>query len=318
MGRTLEALKRDAKPHTDEDAPESVPSPTAEAEADPDEENAAPAEVPYIEVGGRGKLMDASPSVLVSSPPPVAAKSKSLRLVVPSPRPAVLAEGQRGFEFQPVLRTGLERSGRVAAEIVAFHDPAHPVSEQYRQLFAKIQEGMRVPEPYVLLFTAASRGVGTTTAVLNLAVTGCAAGRRRVAVVDANMSRPAAASRLGVTPAAGLAEVLRGTAALEQALAVTPVPALHLLAAAGPNDGAGLLVEDNLRWLAARLRERFDLVFVDGPAWEGDRADLVLAALAEAVYLVVDSGETENPAVRQATRALAQRGSRLGGLIVIQ
>jgi Mrp family chromosome partitioning ATPase len=121
-----------------------------------------------------------------------------------------------------------------------------------------------------------------------------------------------------VVPAAALGEVLRGTAALAQALAATPVPELHLLAAAAPGDAAGLLVEDNLRWLAARLRERFDLVLVDGPAWEGGTNDLVLAALADAVYLVVDAAETDTPAVRQLTRALAQRGSRLGGLIVIQ
>jgi Mrp family chromosome partitioning ATPase len=318
MGRTLEALKRDAKPHTEDEVPEPAPCPAVEQAADSGAETAAAEDVPFIEVGGRGKPMDASPSVLVSGPAAAMPRDKSLRLVVPSPRPAVLAEGQGGSVFQPLLQTGTERIGRVAPEIVALHDPAHPVSEQYRRLLVKIHEGMPAPQPYVLLFAAVAHGVGTTTAVLNLAVTSALAGRRRVAVVDANVARPAAAGRLGVTPGVGLSEVLRGTAALEQALAATPVPALHLLAAPAPGDAAGLLVEENLRWLAARLRERFDMVFVDGPAWEGGPADAVLAALSDAVYLVVDAAETDTPAVRQVTRALAQRGSRLGGLIVIQ
>jgi Mrp family chromosome partitioning ATPase len=210
------------------------------------------------------------------------------------------------------------RTRPIRQDIIAFHDPQHPVSEQYRKLYAKMQDGIAAAESYLLLFTAAARGVGTTTAVLNLAVTSCTGGRRRVVVVDANLGCPAAMERLGATHEVGLADVLRGSAGLEQALAVTALPHLLVLGAPTPNRSEGLFLEDNIRWLAARLRERFDLILVDGPAWEGGPADSVLASAADAVYLVVDSAAADTPTANRIARTLAQRGSRFGGLIVVQ
>jgi Mrp family chromosome partitioning ATPase len=198
------------------------------------------------------------------------------------------------------------------------HDAAHPVSEQYRTLWAKIQDELPGAGPHVLLFTAAARGVGTTTAVLNLAVTSCAGGGRRVVVVDANLARPAAAGRLGMTHGPGLAEVVRGSAALEQALAATSPPRLHVLAAGAPTQAAELLLQDSVRWLAARLRERFDLILVDAPVWEACPVDSILAGVADAVYVVVDATDADAPAVHELRRTLAQRGCRCGGLIVVQ
>jgi Mrp family chromosome partitioning ATPase len=121
-----------------------------------------------------------------------------------------------------------------------------------------------------------------------------------------------------VIHAAGLAEVLDGTVALEQALAATPQSHLHVLAATSPHAMDRMIAEENVRWLAARLRERFDLIFVDGPAWEGSDAPAALAIMADAVYLVLEAGEAESPAVRKITRTLAGRGCRLGGLIMAQ
>ena len=60
-----------------------------------------------------------------------------------------------------------------------------------------------------LLFAGAADDVGTSTVLLNLAVT-LARQEATVTVVDAHLARPALADRLGLPPAPGLREVLAG------------------------------------------------------------------------------------------------------------
>ncbi len=319
MGKMLEALRRAGNPSLTDGATELTAGPPPAAHDEP-AETAPGEEMPFIEVGGRGRAVDGSPSVIIAcAPVPAALVDRKVRLDPPAPRTPVFTDGgQRGFSFQTIAPEPPARLSRVAPEVIAYHDPGHAVSEQYRALFARIQESLLVNEPHILLFTAVAAGTGTTTALLNLAVTGCGDGKRRVAVVDANLARPAVVKRLGMVHAAGLAEVLNGTTALEQALAASPQPRLHVLAGTTPGHTGALLKEENVRWLAARLRERYDLILVDGPVWEADNDAAALGAVADAVYLVLDAGASDSPAVRKVTRTLAQRGCRLGGLILAQ
>jgi Mrp family chromosome partitioning ATPase len=315
MGRMLEALKRVPASAAAEAA--ALPDAAAAAALEPAE--SAACEVPYIEVGGAGRTVEASPSVtLPSASLPKAVGERSLRLNPPALRtPVLTGTGPRDVCFLEREPAPADPGPRVASEIVAFHHPDHAMSGQYRSLFTRIHDGMMTSPPHLLMFTGVTPGAGTTTALLNLAVTGSAGGARRVAVVDANLCRPAAAQRLGVVPTAGLTEVLRGNVALERALAASPQPHMQVLGAVALAEPERLLTEENLRWLGARLRERFDLIFLDGPAWGSD-ATLALGALADAVYLVLEGAEVDTPAVRRITRALAQRGCRLGGFLTIQ
>jgi hypothetical protein len=207
MGRTLEALRRTDKPTRPEEMLEPAGSPPPPADHAAEGEMMDSDEVPFIEVGGRGRALEASPSVLVDCPPMISAESlladRKMRFDPVTPRAPLFADGaSRGFIFQPAAPTAAPPMNRVAPEITAFHEPAHPLSEQYRTLLARIEEGIVGNAPHILLFTAVTPGAGTTTMLLNLAVTSCGNGNRRVLVVDANLSRPAVARRLGVIHAA--------------------------------------------------------------------------------------------------------------------
>jgi Mrp family chromosome partitioning ATPase len=314
MGRMLEAMNRNARQRSLEDvaAPESVSPPSHEdaAAGSADESD----EVPFIEVGGRDKAVDGSPSVL-QAPLPRALDRRPVD--GPLPRAPILTEAvHRRFIFRPVEPAA--KTGRVAAEVIAYHDATHAVSEQYRALLARIQSTLPASEAPVVLLMALKRGAGTTTTLLNLAVTWCKQGHQRVVAVDAHAERPALARRLGVAPEAGLADVLGGRRALEQALVESPQTGLYLLGTAVAERTGQFLSEENVRWLLARLRERYEAVLVDGPTWDPARDSAPFLSVADAVYLVLDGSEADTPAVRQATRCLAQRGCRLGGLILGQ
>jgi Mrp family chromosome partitioning ATPase len=155
----------------------------------------------------------------------------------------------------------------VASELVTFHQPDHPVSRQYEALFSQLSiEATDDCPTAALLFTALAAGAGTTTSVLNLAIAGCSRHKKKMVVVDADLARPAVAGRLGAARGPGLQDVLRGKVGLEQAVHTTPIRNLFVLPAGNPCDDEATS-PDAFRWVVAWLRQRFDLVLVDAPAW---------------------------------------------------
>jgi Mrp family chromosome partitioning ATPase len=289
MGRMLEALKR-----TEETKP--VQEPVLAALALEPEEPAAE-EMPFIEVGGPSKPGE-----------------PKLRLELPAPRPPSL---QVWSPQSVALQTGpgaVPPKERVAAELVAFHQPEHPVSQQYAALVAQMADEPVGNAAPVLVLTALAPGSGTTTCLLNLAIAGCKKYARRVVVIDANYLRPAAAARLGVPAVSGLNDLLQGKVALEKAILATSIEHLHVLPGGAAAKSSGS--DEAFRWVLAWLGQRFDLILVDAPPWDGGNELRALVSAANAVYLVVDAAEAEKPEVRTVTRELARAGSRMGGLIV--
>src|SRR5205085_8748466 len=112
-------------------------------------------------------------------------------------------------------------ASRFARELVAFHQPEHEVSDEYRRLLSDIEAQVGADAGKALLFTSALAGAGTTSVLLNLALTRARRDAGKVAVVDANLDRPAVAKRLGAAPAPGLREVLSRTVPLAWGLQET-------------------------------------------------------------------------------------------------
>jgi Mrp family chromosome partitioning ATPase len=298
MGRMLEALKRSEEPI-------STPEPAlAAVRPQPAQEAPAEEEMPFIEVGGPRQQSESKTRLEESTP----------RLELPTPRQASLQVwAPQGVALQSCSQPTLPRP-RVAAELIAFHQPEHPVSQQYVALFNQLDGESSDGAAAVLVLTALTAGAGTTTATLNLAISGCKNHAKRICIVDANQRRPAAAARLGVNAAIGLQEVLEGKVALERAMQTTPVEGLQVLAGgAGESAHANA---DAVRWVLAWLRQRFDIILVDAPPVDSEDALKALLPAATAVYVVVDTTETNKPEVRALTRNAARLGSRLGGLIV--
>jgi Mrp family chromosome partitioning ATPase len=286
MGRMLETLRSNGAPQPPPDSLLTADSP----EPDP--------EMPFVEVGGprpapvpqAPHLESAAPSIATLQPWP--------------PRSVVLQPA-------PALRP---RAAQVAADLIAFHQPDHAVSAQYAAMLAQMTNESNTDAPPVLLLTGLAPRAGTTTVVLNLAVSGCRQHQQHLVVVDANRIRPAVAQRLGLGDALGLAEVLEGKVALEKAVQATLQPGLSVLPAGAATQDT-LWSPEAMRWMLAWLRQRFDVVLVDAPSADGKELCSLIPAV-DAVYLVVDSGEAEQPQVRALTRAIAQMGSRFGGTIV--
>jgi Mrp family chromosome partitioning ATPase len=308
MGKMLETLRQrgtDRRP-----APQDGPATAAGSE----DGSLLPAveeseEVPFIEVGGKHVPMDASPAVLATAertPRPV-------RLTAPATNEVASVTGL-SVEFRPVAAELPPPQTRFAPTLITFHRPEQAQSRQYQALAASLLTALPAARSRVLLFTAVAPGAGTTTVLLNLAISLARQGKSRVGVVDANWRRPAVAEQLGLPEVPGLAELLSGSVGLGQVLQETGQANLLALTAGRCGAGAGpRLGGEAMRGLLRQLRERFELVLLDGPCWPLEQGLLALAQGCEAVYLVSPQGEAEAPETARLLQTLPQQGVPLRG-----
>jgi Mrp family chromosome partitioning ATPase len=305
MGRMLEALKQGSQ-RLSAVAAAKIPDPPLPAEEGQTEPEEELEEFPFIEVGGGpGKKLEASAAVMAT--PMAQAKPEKL---IPKPKataaaaPTLTQPGPMTVAFEPWPGQGGQR---VAAEIISFHQPEHAVSRQYDALFERVAEGSRI-----LLFAGAAPKAGTTTVLLNLAFSGSMRFHKRLAVVETNLVCPALAERLGLAAAPGWAEILAGTVALEKALQPTVHPLLFALTA---TEKVGNIPGEALHWVLGWLRERYDLVLVDGPVLEDGQSLLPLSETCDSTFLVLP----QNSGAESACTPIAARlGLRLRGLIHTQ
>jgi Mrp family chromosome partitioning ATPase len=311
MGRTLDTL-RHSEAHRTARAAVAPPAGTPPEECVVDW--TLQEEVPFIEVGAPGKSVEVSP-LLVKHPPQAKVQPPHPPLakgVAKAPAVVNLTETKPmavAFEAWP----GPAIAPGIAVEVIAHHQPEHPVSKEYASLLDKILQTHTGPGPHVLMLCGIRPRVGASTVLLNLAVI-AARRRRRVAVADINRARPSLATRLGHVGSASVQDVIAGSLAIGQAVAATVIPALHLLPCGGPVKASDPLCAEAVSWLTAWLRERFDVILIDGPCVE-ETADLaVLTASTDGIYLVLPQGEGV-AATRCVAQTIARMGGRLRGLI---
>ena len=327
MGRMWDALRRDDITASATEQPLAMPAPTEDAEA----QLTSTEEIPFIEVGPR-KSMEASPSVLACAPSSSGDRrtgSVSCR-VGDAVHPAADAAGSplathhspfatrppRSVQFR-TLPNRAKRSS-LAAELVAYHAPNQGATQQYRDVLdALLNTSAAAARPSALLFTSSQPGCGATTTLLNVAITAAEQTQQRVVVVDANFRRPAVAQRLGLPAAPGLREAMAGAAALDEVIQATEQANLFALPA-GIRTASGVrFIAETLRSLLRQLCQRYPLVFVDGPHWDGKPDGTALAAACDAVFLVAPESEAESPQTDALIQLIPTQGARLAGCILV-
>lgn len=316
MGRMLESFKRS-------DAPRPAASPQAGAKPHADdcvmEWALNDAEVPFVEVGGPNKLVEGSAEVMAAAHPPQAKQPphpptekafvKSTLLVqLTEAKPLTVA-------FEPWTGLAMSSSG-IAPEIVAFHQPGHAISKQYTELWNTMMASLPVTSSHVVLLAGLRPQIGATTVLLNLAAAGALQAKRRVAVVDAQMRRPSVAARLGFTPDVGLLDVVAGQAALEHTIVKTTIPGLHALPMPSSHSDA-TPTREAAAWLMGQLRERFEVILIDGPTVQDPAALAVFAQVADALFLVAPQGESTS-LPRDVLQTIARLGGKLRGMLHTQ
>jgi capsular exopolysaccharide synthesis family protein len=119
-------------------------------------------------------------------------------------------------------------------------------------------------------------------------------------------------------PRSGLSNVLTGNATLQQGVVrSTVLPSLFVLpAGTPPPNPAELLASSNMKDILVELREQYDHIVVDTPPTLSVTDAVVMATRADAVILVIRSGQTTKQALRRARELLVQVNAKVSGVLL--
>jgi capsular exopolysaccharide synthesis family protein len=168
----------------------------------------------------------------------------------------------------------------------------------------------------VVQVTSPRSADGTTLTATNLAVAVAASGKQ-VVLVDANFAAPRIGALFGERPRTGLGTLLRGAGPLERFLTAAATPNLMLLRAEDGVIGAedllaGPSFADTIRF----LRERFDMVIIDGPAVLCGAGASTLVSVSDAVLLAVNLRRTDRQDAERSVEMLRNVRAKILGIVV--
>jgi len=208
-------------------------------------------------------------------------------------------------------------SSKEAVELITQVRPQSQMAESYRALRTSLLLSSIGAPPKVILVTSALPQEGKTTTSINTAVVLAQKGVR-VLLVDADLRRPSIHKTLGLGPRSGLSNVLTGSTTLDQTITRTSIlPNLFILpAGTPPPNPAELLASSAMRDILGQLSEQYDHIVVDTPPTLSVTDAVVMSPRADAVVLVIRSGQTTKQTLRRARDILAQVNAKVVGVLL--
>lgn len=175
-------------------------------------------------------------------------------------------------------------------------------AEQYRNLAFQVEQHKQQlgGEPLIVATSSPDSGTGKTVTALNLALTLAREGEQRVLLVEGDLWKPTIRSYLEIDAAQpGLAQLLSGSCALEDAVVTVWGTELDVLVAGEMGRTTGLMAQRRLTRAIEEMRSAYELVVVDTPpiVLASGRA---LTACADAVLAIVRSGQTRKRGIEEA------------------
>jgi capsular exopolysaccharide synthesis family protein len=208
-------------------------------------------------------------------------------------------------------------SSKEAVELITQSRPQSQMAESYRALRTSLLLTSLGAPPKVILVTSALPQEGKTTTSLNCGIVLAQKGSR-VLLIDADLRRPSIHKALGMGPRTGLSNVLTGGATVQQAtVRSTVLPTLFVLpAGTPPPNPAELLASANMGDILTQLREQYDHIVIDTPPALSVTDAVIMSTRADAVVLVIRSGQTTKQALRRARDILARVNAKVAGVLL--
>jgi capsular exopolysaccharide synthesis family protein len=198
----------------------------------------------------------------------------------------------------------------------AYWRPQSAEAEAFRRVRTALLTRFRGADHQVLQVTSPEPETGKTTLAVNLAISLVQTGQT-VLLVDGDFRRPQLHRLLDSSSGTGLAAVLRGTAALGDALHPSLVPGLSVLPCGPLPPGQGeFLTSPRLQEAIDLLRRQFPMVIIDTPALLAAADPCLVAPVADAVLLVVRDTPVGRAGVGRAREILDRFQANILGVVV--
>ncbi len=200
--------------------------------------------------------------------------------------------------------------------LVAHHQPLSSTSEGFRGIRTALYFSTHAQRHKVIQVTSPNMGDGKTTVITNLAVSMAQSGRK-VLLIDADLRRPRVHRVFGLAGKVGLAEVIAGTAELDEAIQVTVVPNLSVLPCGRrPQNPAELLTAPRFEDVLDDVRGAFDYVLIDTPPLLAVSDPCIVAPRTDGLLLTVRMSKNGRPAAERAVDILTGLRVNTVGVVV--
>ena len=189
-------------------------------------------------------------------------------------------------------------------------------SESYRALRTAVQFSRPDVVVQTILVTSANPSEGKSTTSANLAVTLAQAGRR-VLLVDADLRKPSAHRKLGLSREPGLVQQLFGDGDFDASDIPFVADNLQVLTAGSivPNPSE-LIGSKRMRDVIGQMREAFDVVLFDAPPVLAATDAVLLSTQCDATVMVCKAGSTKDYELEEAYESLRGVGASVIGTVL--
>ena len=203
-----------------------------------------------------------------------------------------------------------------ASGLIAHFDPKSAAAEAYRSLRTSIQFAGLDHKCRSIVVTSSSPGEGKSTTVANFGVVTAQTGAR-VCLVDSDLRRPTLHRIFGVANSRGLTSALLEGLPFADVAQATAVPNLFVLSSGPlPPNPAELVGSNRMRESLEAAAGEFDTLVLDSPPVVSVSDAIALAAFADGVVLVVQSGKVPQEVVRRAMGQIEAVKGRILGVVM--
>ena len=208
------------------------------------------------------------------------------------------------------------RGARGRPERYVLSRPASALAESLRSLHTGLLFSDVVRPPKTVLITSSVPREGKSTIALAWSRLAARSGKR-VLLIDADLRHPRVRAALGLKAAPGLAGVLQGSVAWQEAIQTDPATGLDVIVAgemgASPAD---LFGSPMTRVLLAELEERYDLVLLDSPPVIPVSDARILASLVDRTVFVIRWASTPQEVCKLGIKHVQDSGGSIAGAVL--
>jgi tyrosine-protein kinase Etk/Wzc len=217
---------------------------------------------------------------------------------------------------QEEIEREARRSPEASLGLLAALAPDDPAVEQLRGLRTMLHFALADAPTKVVALSSPAPGAGKSFVCMNLAHLLAGAGWK-VLLVDADLRRGQLHRHFALGGESGLAELVAGKVAPEEAIRATSFSNLWLLPSGRvPEYPAELLESRNFQLVLADASRRYDLVIVDSPPVLAVTDPVLVARNAALTLLVLRAGQLPMPDIIRALKQFAQNNVRVQGTIL--
>lgn len=194
---------------------------------------------------------------------------------------------------------------------------SHPnslIAENFRLLHSNLEFFQAYNSARTILVTSPTQGNGKTTVAVNLALT-IAASDQKVAVVDADLRRPAIHKALKISQSPGLADIIHSKVSVKEVVRPVKGKKIDVVAAGNiPPSVTEVVGSKRIATILNDLRDDYDAIIVDAPPLVISDS-YTLASKVDGIVLVLEPGMTRDDQAKVIKEQLNRAGARVIGIV---